>query len=295
MSTFTLLLVTGLGLGGLYFLVAGGLSLVFGLMDVLNFAHGAVLTLSGYVAYFALSHDPDTPQSTGAFLLALLIGAAVGGGFSALIEVFLIRPLYSRGHMAQLLVTVGLSFAVIAVIESTWSPDTHPYRPPAWMTHSITIGEIRFPADRLIVVGIAGLVLAGLLLLLRRTRAGLIIRAGVENREMVSVLGINVRSVFTLVFALGGALAGLGGVLAVSFLRQVSPGIGHTFLIFAVIVIIIGGLGSITGSAVAAVVVAMIQQFANHLSTGLGDIAVVVLLAGVLLARPQGLMGVPRT
>jgi len=148
------------------------------------------------------------------------------------------------------------------------------------------------PADRLLLVVAAGAVLAGLLAFLRYTRYGLVIRAGVENRAMVSALGIDVRKAFTLVFAIGGGLAGLAGALGGVYFGSVSPGQGASLLIFAFIVVVIGGLGSVTGLAAAAVAVGLVQQFVNYYGTaGAGDVCVVALLAVVLLVRPYGIAG----
>lgn len=290
MSTVILLAVTGVGLGALYFLVAAGLSLIFGLMRVLNFAHGAFLTLGAYLGYLAGQHLGGT-GSTPRFVVALLCGAAAGALVAVLTELLLIRPLYAR-EIDQVLVTVGLGLMVTAVVIGTWGSTAVHFAPPAWVSATTSIGGARIPNDRFLVIAVAGLVLVGLLAFLRRTRYGLVVRAGVENRSMVTALGIDVRRAFTLVFAIGGAAAGLGGVLTGVYFHAVSPALGSSMLIFAFIVVVIGGLGSVTGSAVAAVVVGLLQQFANYYTAaGVGDLAVVFLLALVLLVRPHGLMG----
>ena len=288
MSTVLLLLITGLGLGALYFLVASGLSLIYGLMGVLNFAHGSFLTLGAFLGWeFARRMDDG---SWGTFLLSILIGAIVGATVAALTELLLIRPLYLR-HIEQVLVTVGLSLATVALFEGIWGVDPIFIVGPEWLARTTDIGGALIPNDRFILIAAALLVLLGLLLFLKFTRYGLIIRAGVENRAMVTALGIDVRKAFTLVFAIGGAAAGIGGVLASHYFGYVSPLIGGSLLIFAFIVTVIGGLGSLTGAAIASVVVAVLQQFANFYLGGTGDFMVVVLLAVVLLVRPTGLLG----
>ncbi|BCT76746.1 branched-chain amino acid ABC transporter permease [Sinomonas cyclohexanicum] len=287
MSTVILLVVTGLGLGALYFLVASGLSLIYGLMGVLNFAHGSFLTLGAFLGW-------EVARRLGAdswwvFLLSLLVGAATGAAVAALTELALIRPLYLR-HIEQVLVTVGLALATVALFDGIWGTDAVYIGGPAWFKDTTDVLGAKIPNDRFVAIVCAAAVLAGLVLFLKRTRYGLIIRAGVENRAMVTALGIDVRKAFTLVFAIGGAAAGLGGVLASHYFGYVSPLLGGSLLIFAFIVTVIGGLGSLTGAAIASVGVAVLQQFANFYF-GIGDFVVVLALAVVLLVRPRGLMG----
>jgi branched-chain amino acid transport system permease protein len=247
-STFVLLLVTGLGLGSLYFLVASGLSLIYGLMHVLNFAHGSFLTVGAFLGW-ELARRMET-TSWPAFVVSLLAGMVVGAVVAALTELLLIRPLYER-HIEQVLVTVGLSLATVALFEGIWGTDPDFVRGPAWLDGTTRLLGARIPNDRFLIIALAALVLAALVLFLRRTRYGMIIRAGVENRAMVTALGIDVRRAFTLVFAIGGAAAGLGGVLAAHYFGYVAPSLGGSLLIFAFIVTVIGGLGSLPGAAVA--------------------------------------------
>ncbi|RPF27201.1 branched-chain amino acid ABC transporter permease [Georgenia muralis] len=287
MSTVVLLLVTGIGLGALYFLVASGLSLIYGLMGVLNFAHGSFLTLGAFAGWeVARRLGPDT--WTG-FLLAMVVGTLAGAAVAALTELLLIRPLYNR-HIEQVLVTVGLGLVTVALFEGVWGTDAIFISGPGWLAGTTELLGARIPNDRFLAIAVAVAVLAGLLLFLRHTRYGLVIRAGVENRAMVTALGIDVRRSFTLVFSIGGAAAGLGGVLASQYYGYVSAHLGATLLIFAFIVTVIGGLGSLGGAAVAALLVAVPQQFANYY-LGVGDLIAVLALAVVLLVRPSGLMG----
>jgi len=292
MSTLVLLTVTGLGLGAMYFLIASGLSLIYGLMGVLNFAHGAFLTVGSYASWWTSDHLFDGVHSLLLrFLLGALCGLVAGAVFAALVELVLIRPLYQR-HIEQVLVTVGLSIAFVALVQGIWGPDVHAYTVPGWLHKTTGIGGAEIPNDRFVEIATAGAVLAGLQLFLRKTRYGLIIRAGVENRAMVTALGIDVRKAFTLVFALGGIAAAIAGVLTGVYFTTIDPQQGTSLLIFAFIVVVIGGLGSIGGSALAAVVVALVQQYVNYYaSSGIGDLAVVLLLGLVLLARPRGLAG----
>lgn len=288
MSTVVLLLITGLGLGALYFLVASGLSLIYGLMGVLNFAHGSFLTLGAFAGW-ELSRRMGG-DSWGTLIASLVVGALVGAIFAAATEYFLIRRLYER-HIEQVLVTVGLALATVALFEGIWGADPDYVTGPAWLGETTELLGAKVPNDRFLLIIAAIAVLLAIVLFLKHTRYGLIIRAGVENRSMVTALGIDVRRAFTVVFAIGGAAAGLGGVLASHYSGYVSPHLGGTLLIFAFIVTVIGGLGSLTGAAIASVVVAVLQQFANFYLGGTGDFMVVLLLAAVLLIKPSGLLG----
>ncbi len=288
MSTVILLLITGLGLGALYFLVASGLSLIYGLMGVLNFAHGSFLTLGAFAGWEVARRMGDGSWTS--FLVSIVVGAIVGAMIAAATEFLLIRPLYLR-EIEQVLVTVGLSLATVALFEGIWGVDPIYVTGPDWFNGTTNILGALVPNDRFVLIIAAVLVLLSLVLFLKFTRYGLIIRAGVENRPMVTALGIDVRRAFTLVFAIGGAAAGLGGVLASHYFGYVSPHIGGSLLIFAFIVTVIGGLGSLAGAAVASVIVAILQQFANFYLAGTGDLVVVLLLAAVLLIKPSGLLG----
>jgi branched-chain amino acid transport system permease protein len=288
MSTVILLLITGLGLGALYFLVASGLSLIYGLMGVLNFAHGSFLTIAAFLGWEVGRRVSD--GTWWGLALSAVVGIAVGAIVAALTEYFLIRRLYER-HIEQALVTVGLALASVALFEGIWGTDPIYTENPAWLEQTTEILGAKIPNDRFLLIACAALVLGGIVLFLQKTRYGLIIRAGVENRSMVTALGIDVRRSFTLVFAIGGAAAGLGGVLASVYYGYVSAHLGSTLLIFAFIVTVIGGLGSLTGAAIASVLVAVLQQFANFYFGGTGDLVVVIALAAVLLVRPRGLLG----
>jgi branched-chain amino acid transport system permease protein len=290
MSTFILLTITGFGLGAMYFLVASGLSLIYGLMGVLNFAHGSFLAVGAYAMWFTESRLGSVAVLP-RFLIGSLVGLLAGGLFAALVELVLIRPLYKR-HIEQVLVTVGLSLATTALIVAIWGNDARAVPAPHWLGSTTSVLGASIPNDRFIEIVTAIVVLAGLNAFLRHTRYGLIIRAGVENRAMVTALGIDVRRAFTLVFAIGGVAAAIAGVLSNVYFGTVDPSRGTSLLIFAFIVVVIGGLGSLRGTAIAAIVVGLVQQYANYYaSSGLGDLSVVLLLGIVLLVRPRGLSG----
>jgi branched-chain amino acid transport system permease protein len=277
MSTLVLLTLTGLGLGALYFLIASGLSLIFGLMDVLNFAHGALVTAGAYTAWRLTGHLP--------FAVAITAAIVVGAVLAALIETVLIRPLYSRPK-DQILVTVGLGLALPALVQGIWGADARQFQAPRQLGGTVSLLGAKVPTDRFVLIAAAIVVLAALKLFLGRTRYGLIVRAGVEDRAMVTALGIDVRKAFTLVFVIGGALAGLAGALGGVYFGSVSPDQGTSLLIFGFVVVVIGGMGRTDGVALAAAAVGLIQQFTNYYAaSGLGDFAAVAILAVVLLAR----------
>ncbi|MFJ6213803.1 branched-chain amino acid ABC transporter permease [Streptomyces sp. NPDC092296] len=292
MSTFVLLALTGLGLGALYFLVASGLSLIFGLMDVLNFAHGALLSIGAYGTWWAASgHLPGAGPGGLGFVLAVAFGTAVGTLAAVLLEYAVVRPLYTRPR-EQILATVGVGLAIPALLSAIWGADARPFPGPAALSGTFGLLGAQIPVNRLVLIGAAAVVLVVLKLFLGRTRHGLVVRAGVEDRAMVTALGIDVRKAFTLVFAIGGAAAALGGALGGLYFGSVDPRQGTSLLIFAFVVVVMGGMGSVSGAALASVGVGLVQQFANYYTTaGLGDLSVVVLLAALLLLRPRGLTG----
>lgn len=292
MSVVVLLTFTGLGLGALYFLVASGLSLIFGLMDVLNFAHGALLSVGAYGTWWAASGNlPGSGSGGFGFVLAVVFGTALGTVAAVLLELAVIRPLYERPR-EQILATVGVSLAVPALLSAIWGTDARTFPGPRALSGTFGLLGATVPVNRLVLIAAALVVLAALKLFLARTRHGLVVRAGVEDRAMVTALGIDVRRAFTLVFAIGGAAAALAGALGGLYFGSVDPTQGTSLLIFAFVVVVMGGMGSVTGSALAAAAVGLVQQFANYYTAaGLGDLSVVVLLAALLLVRPRGLTG----
>lgn len=293
MSTFIAITISGLALGAVYFLIASGLSLIYGLMDVLNFAHGVFLTLGAYAGWAVAAHLPGL-----GFAGVVVAAAAAGAAVAAVTELLLIRPLYGR-PVSQILVTIGLDLALVGLLEGGFGSDSLSITVPGWLTAVTAVGGERIPNGDFVALGAGLAVLFGLTWFLRRTRYGMIIRAGAENRDMVRALGIDVGRAFTVVFAVGGAAAGLAGLLnSVVFSGAlVGPTQGDQLLIFAFIVVVIGGLGSITGSAFAAVLVGLVQVYVTFYAGGgaglaqLGNVSVVLVLAVVLLVRPRGLLG----
>lgn len=298
MSIFLALTFSGVALGAIYFLAASGLSLIYGLMDILNFAHGLFMTLGAYAAWDVATHLPPSwgaPWLLGLSVVASIVGGAVAAGLT---ELLVIRPLYGR-PVSQILVTIGLDLAVVGLLLGGFGSGSLTIPVPLWSTEATHVGAVSLPNADFIAL-VAGVVILSVLeWFLRRTRYGIVIRAGVENREMVSALGINVARAFTLVFVIGGAMAGLAGLLySIVFSGDlVSPTQGDNLLIFAFIVVVIGGLGSVRGSAVAALLVGLVQDFTNFYLGGhsgfaeIGNLSVVLLLALVLEWRPRGLFG----
>lgn len=289
MDTFILITITGIGLGALFFLVASGLSLIYGLMGVLNFAHGTFLTVGAFSGLW-ISTQVFTTSNTWTFLGAMVFGGFTGGVFALLVERLVITRLYER-HIEQALVTVGVALVVGAMLSGWFGNDPRLLPTPHWFINTVTIGKAFIPVDRFLYIGAALFLLIVLTAILRFTRIGLIIRAGVENRSMVGALGINVRLAFSTVFFLGGFAAGLGGVLVAAYQNGVTPLMSGSWLIYGFIVVVVGGMGSLGGSALAALLIGVVNQFTNYYSPGLGDFVIVFLLAAVLLTRPQGLLG----
>jgi branched-chain amino acid transport system permease protein len=294
-STFVAITISALALGAVYFLISSGLSLIYGLMDVLNFAHGVFLTLGGYAGWAVAQH---LPQQGAWFAVTALAAVAAGAAVAAVTELLLIRPLYGK-PVSQILVTIGLDLALVGLLLGGFGSDSRAIAVPGWLTAVTVIGPERIPNGDWLALAAGLAVLAALSWFLRYTRYGIIIRAGAENREAVRALGVDVGRAFTLVFTIGGATAGLAGLLnsVVFSSGLVDPTQGDRLLIFAFIVVVIGGLGSIAGSAVAALLVGLVQVYVTFYAGGdaglaqLGNMSVVLLLAAVLLVRPRGLLG----
>lgn len=298
MNVFLAITFSGLALSAVYFLAASGLSLIYGLMDILNFAHGLFMTLGAYAGWEIAAHLPSSWGSPLLFVLAI-VASILGGAIAAgLTEVIFIRRLYGR-PVSQILVTIGLDLAVVGLLLGGFGSNSLQIPVPIWMLKASHVGQVNLPNADFVALAAGVVVLVALEWFLRRTRYGIIIRAGVENREMVKALGIDVGRAFTLVFVIGGAMAGLAGLLnSVVFSGDLlSPTQGDGLLIFAFIVVVIGGLGSIRGSAVAALLVGLVQDYANFYMGNhsgwaeIGNLSVVLLLALVLEWRPRGLFG----
>jgi branched-chain amino acid transport system permease protein len=299
---YVTLTVAGLAMGMLLFLVASGLSLIFGLMDVLNFAHGALFSWGAFAGFSAVvlldrrlgwASAPSPIASLGLLVAAVLAAALVAAALGVLLERVVVRPVYGQ-HLFQILITLGATIVLEELIRIAWGPNDQVVPLPVAFQGSWDLADVivlRFPVA---AIGLGLLVYAGLQLVLTRTRVGLIVRAGVENGEMVQAMGHDLRRYFTAVFAAGSALAGVGGVMWAFFGQSVRPAMGGEQLIFAFIVVIIGGLGSVTGSLVGALLVGLSYNYVAFLvpKAALGvNMALMVL---VLLLRPTGLFGASR-
>jgi branched-chain amino acid transport system permease protein len=291
--------LNGVQLGMLLFLLAAGLTLIFGIMDLVNLAHGSLYMLG---AYFAATFAAVTGSFVLGALLALLATAASG----MVLEVIAIRPLYGRPHLDHVLGTFGLILFFNDLVRRIWGPDGMTLSLPSEMLRAVQIlPGVYYPLYRLVIIVVTLAVAALLYLLVMRTRLGMLIRAGASNREMVGALGINIKLLYTLVFGLGAALAGFAGLMQAPILT-VQIGMGENILILAFVVIVIGGIGSIRGAFVAALIVGLIDTLgraflpdllravlntnaALTLAPALSSMSIYMLMAAVLVIRPEGL------
>jgi branched-chain amino acid transport system permease protein len=278
------LTINGLATGMLIFLLAAGLTLIFGLMDVLNFAHGGLFAWGAYAGIW-------TYGETGSFLIG--IGAAVITGLilGLLMERFIITPVYGN-HVQQILITLGVMLVLSEGLKVVWGPDQMSAKAPAWLEGSWLVGGVIIIKYRLFIICVGLLVLLATLFLLNKTKLGLIVRAGVMDKEMVQALGINIKRVFMFVFMLGSAMAALSGVLLGPYSGVIYAEMGLEFAILAFIVVVIGGMGNILGSAFAAILVGLSGAFMAYYVPDLSLAVNMLLMAVVLLFRPQGLFGV---
>jgi branched-chain amino acid transport system permease protein len=276
-------LFTGLALGAIYVLFAIGLSLIFGMLTVVNFAHGAFYMVGAYVGLFLLSLG-------GNFWLCLVAVPLIVGTIGLVVERFLIRPLYGRGIDYPLLLTFGLSYVMVELIRIAFGKSGYPFDTPEILQGAVNIGVGYFPLYRLFVIGIAAAVLLGLWLFLERTSFGLIIRAGARDPQIVRVLGVNVSRVWLFVFGIGSGIAGLAGLLAAP-LQGVIPEMGATILAEAFVVTVVGGMGSIGGAVIAGLLVGVVVSMTSLFAPEMAKVSIFALMAIVLLIRPQGFFG----
>lgn len=285
LSTFLIQVLNGLQYGMLLFLIASGLTLTFGVMGVINLAHGAFFMIGAYLV-FQFTRFWGWP-------LPLAYAAAVGAVvvIGTVVEKSVLAPLVGRDHLDQVLLTYGLIliFDELAVI--LWGKDVQPADIPDWLKGSVNLGPmIVYPVYRLALAVVGALCAVGLYLVVSKTRLGMIVRAGSYDRSMVSALGINVGPVFALVFGLGAALAALAGILAAPVL-SVSPGMGDKIIIIAFVVVVIGGIGSIKGAFVGALLVGLFDSFGKVLFPTVSSLIIYALMAAILIWRPSGLFG----
>ena len=273
--------------GLLLFLVASGLTLIFGIMGVINLAHGSFYMIGAYMAY----------------ALAPIVGASIGGGFFTTLVVGIVLSvvlgyvlewgffsfLYEREHLQQVLMTYGLILVFEELRSLMVGDDVHGVQAPAWLSGSVALGDVMtYPVYRLFISGVCVVVALGMFFVLNRTRLGMMIRAGATNREMVQSLGIDIQFLYRLVFAVGVALAVLAGMVAAP-VSSVYPGMGNQVLIVCFVVVVIGGIGSIRGALVAALLIGLVDTFGKVIFPQAAGVLVYVMMALILLWKPDGL------
>ncbi len=296
--TYIVLTVAGLSMGMLLFLTASGFTLIFGLMDVLNLAHGAFFVWGAYMGFSTLRvlnslgwvETGTVGQSIVSLLLVLAVALVVGGIIGLILERMIIRGVYGS-HLKQILITMGAALVMAEIIRIVWGPNDEATLVPAafsgsWDIFDVVVNKFRATA---IIVGV--IVFVAIQLVLKRTKLGIIVRAGVENREMVQAMGYNIQRVFTGVFCAGAALAAMGGAMWSIFKQQIHPAMGDENLLFSLIIVIIGGMGSVSGSFLGAIMVGLAFNYVAFLVPKLALGVNIMLMAIILLIRPTGLFG----
>ncbi len=281
---FLIQLLNGLQYGLLLFLVASGLTLIFGIMGIINLAHGSFYMLGAYLAW-------SLAGLTGNLATAILAAVPLTVLFGMALEWLLIRRLYERDHLFQVLLTYGLILVFEEMRSIVWGDDVHGVPVPELLNASIRLTEnLSYPVYRLFISGVCLLLALGLYLLIQRTRIGMMIRAGASNRDMAQSLGINIKFIYTLVFALGVALAAFAGMINAP-LSSVFPNMGGQVLIICFVVVVIGGIGSVKGAMAASLMIGLADTFGQVLLPEVAGMIVYVLMAAVLVWRPAGLFG----
>ena len=294
LPTWVTLTIAGLAMGMIIFVIASGLTLIFGLMDVLNFGHGAFIATGAYVAAAVMMLMPEALASTSlwsnllalvpAVLAAMLVAGLLGFAFERVI----IRPVYGQ-HLKQILITMGGMIVAEELIKAIWGPQQIPLPLPGALKGAFVIGEAAVEKYRLLAVIVGLAVFLAMLWTLNRTKIGLLIRAGVQDREMVESLGYRIRRLFVGVFVAGSALAGLGGVMWGLYQQNLTAGMGAQVNVLIFIVIIIGGLGSTTGCFVGALLVGLMANYTGFLLPKVSLFSNILLMTAILLWRPQGI------
>jgi branched-chain amino acid transport system permease protein len=291
--TWITLTAAGLAMGMIVFIIASGLTLIFGLMDVLNFGHGVFIALGAFVAVSVMGAMPDWTNADslaynlGAIGIAMLAAMAVAGTIGTLFERVLVRVVYGQ-HLKQILITMGGMVVGEELIKVFWGPQQIPLPLPGALRGSVLLGDAAIEKYRLIAVVVGLAVFATLVLVLNRTKLGLLIRAGVQDREMVESLGYRIRRLFIGVFIAGSALAGLGGVMWGLYQQNVIPQMGAQVNVLIFIVIIIGGLGSTAGCFLGALLVGLLANYTGFLVPKVALFSNILLMVAILLWRPQG-------
>ena len=293
-KTYLTLSIAGLAMGMLLFLIASGVSIIFGLMDVLNFAHGALFAWGAYVGFSVFGRlrgwlEADSaPQNFAVFFVAILAAMVAVAGLGIILERVIVRRVYGN-HLFQILITFGVTIVLVELIRVFWGPNDEVMIVPRTFRGNWDVFDIIIAKYRIICIFIGIAVYAVIQLILKKTKLGTIVRAGVENREMVQAMGHNIFLLFTGVFAVGAGLAALGGLAMSIFSLQVYPDMGSTYLLFAFIIVIIGGLGSVTGSLVGALIVGLSYNYVAYLAPWAASAVNILIMIIVLLIRPTGM------
>ncbi|MBQ0932256.1 branched-chain amino acid ABC transporter permease [Ideonella sp. 4Y16] len=287
LATFLIQCLNAVQYGLLLFLVASGLTLIFGIMGVINLAHGSFYMIGAYMAY-ALA--PAVEQWLGGgFFTVMAVGIVLSVLLGYVLEWVFISYLYEREHLQQVLMTYGLILVFEELRSIIVGDDVHGVQPPAWLSGSIPLGEVMtYPVYRLFISAVCVAVALAMWAVLARTRLGMRIRAGASNRDMVRAMGVDIRLLYRVVFAVGVALAALAGMIAAP-VSSVYPGMGSSVLIICFVVVVIGGIGSIKGALIAALLVGFVDTFGKVLVPGIAGVSVYLLMAVMLLWKPEGL------
>jgi branched-chain amino acid transport system permease protein len=281
-ANFLIQLLNSVQYGLLLFMLAAGLTLIFGIMGVVNLAHGSFYMLGAYLAWFLSSQ-------LGSLTLAIVVGALLAVALGWVLEWALFRHFYKRDHLDQVLLTFGLIYIFEESRSLLWGDDVHAVQVPQALDWSIALTDnLSYPVYRLAMSGICVLLALGLYLLISKTRLGMKIRAGAFNRDMTEALGINIRLIHSVVFALGVALAAVAGMIAAP-ISSVYPNMGSSVLIMCFVVVVIGGIGSVRGALIAALLVGLVDTFGKVLLPQMAGMLVYMLMAAVLLYKPEGL------
>ncbi|MBU1293787.1 MAG: branched-chain amino acid ABC transporter permease [Gammaproteobacteria bacterium] len=281
-TLFIVQLINGLQYGLLLFLIASGLTLVFGVMGILNLAHGSMFMVGAYLAWYFV-------QQTGSFAFSAVISAVIALLIGFLVERTLIRQLYRRNHLDQVLLTIGMIFVFNALQGLLWGNDPLGVDVPQALSASIPLaGIIEYPVYRIFVAVFCVVVAGVMYYVISKTRLGMLIRAGESNREMVECLGIDISRLYTIVFAIGVMLSAVAGVVAAP-ISSIVPGMGEHILITCFVVVVIGGMGSIKGAFIGALMVGLVDTFASVLVPELSSMMIYIFMAFILLLKPQGL------
>jgi branched-chain amino acid transport system permease protein len=275
------LTINGLATGMLLFLLAAGLTLIFGLMDVLNFAHGGLFAWGAYSGIWIF-------EKTGSFLIGIAGAIFTGFLLGIITEKWIIKPVYGN-HVQQILITLGFMLVLSELLKVFWGPNQLTANPPDYLKGSWEWGSIVIIKYRAFIIAVGLIVFALIQYVLKRTKIGLVVRAGVMNKEMVQALGINIQKVFMFVFMIGSGMAALGGVMLGPYSGVIHAGMGMDFAILAFIVVVIGGMGNFTGSVLAAILVGLTSSFMAYYLPDLSLAVNMLLMAAVLIVRPQGL------